>query len=111
MKCINLIINFEILKQNLGFYSMIVMFLFQIIFLMIYLIKGIKSIQDYMILFRSKNKKSNSIKEKHIKNNLDFDDKMQKCNINKNNITKYKKKSILQNKKYINKILINKWMI
>ena len=67
MKCINLIINFEILKQNLGFYSMIVMLLFQIIFLMIYLIKGIKSIQDYMILFRSKNKKS--IEKKYFFNN------------------------------------------
>ena len=38
--CYNLLFNLEILKTNIGFISMIVMFILQIIFFFIYLIKN-----------------------------------------------------------------------
>ena len=51
LKCFNLIINIEILKRNIGFYFMIIMFLFQIIFWIIYLINGLESVKYKMIIF------------------------------------------------------------
>ena len=90
LKCYNLILNFEILKRNIGFYFMIVMFLFQIIFWIIYLIYGLKNIKYYMIIFQSKDKNSYLLINK--KSNKKF------YNNNNNQAQKY---CFHQNKFYI----------
>ena len=79
LKCYNLILNLKILKKNLGFY-MLIMLLLQILFLIIHMIKGLKSIKYYMILFETKDFKKNLISLKKINNDT------QKLNYN------YKKK-------------------
>ena len=57
--CYNLAIKIQILKKNIGFYCIIFMLFLQIIFLFVYIIKGLKSIKKYMIIFGIKNKKGN----------------------------------------------------
>ena len=57
--CYNLTIKLNILKKNIGFYCMISMLFLQIIFLFVYIIKRLKGIKHYMIIFGKKNKKIN----------------------------------------------------
>ena len=86
--CYNLSIKLNILKKNIGFYCMISMLFLQIIFLFVYIIKGLKGIKYYMIIFGKQNKKinlyvpppKNKIK-KDIKNKI-FDEYMFKKKIN-----------------------------
>ena len=59
LSCYNLTIKLQILKKNIGFYCMTFMLLLQIIFLFVYIIKGLKGIKKYMIIFGNKKKKSN----------------------------------------------------
>ena len=55
----NLVINLNILKKNIGFYSMISLLIFQIIFLIIYIIKGLNSIKQDIFNFKFKKGKNN----------------------------------------------------
>jgi hypothetical protein len=48
--CYNLVFNLKLLKSNIGFYFMAIMFLIQIIFLFAYLAKKLKSLK-YLCLF------------------------------------------------------------
>ena len=59
MYCHNLVINLNILKKNIGFYSMISLLIFQIIFLIIYIIKGLNSIKQDIFNFKFKKGKNN----------------------------------------------------
>ena len=52
IKCSNLAFNKEILVNNIGFYFLLILFLLQIIFLIIYIIKKLKSIKHYMIIIK-----------------------------------------------------------
>ena len=92
IKCYNLVFNINIFYKNIGFYCMILMFILQIIFLFVYIVKGLKPIKLYMLIFNSHNAKSMKSfpplkKKKKIKNNFSGDIK------NKNNKENISKKS------------------
>ena len=93
MKCYNLDINPKILKINMGFYFMLALILFQIIFLIIYSIKGLKSIKHFMISFKSKHKKNNL--SSFSKNYDKFKNKKEKCIKDEINIDSHEQKFIL----------------
>ena len=100
LKCYNLVINLKILKRNFGFYFMSVMILLQIIFLIIYLINGLKSIKSYMIIHRPRNKKKDSFAS--IQQNIVNLKNSKKINIKKeiniNKGIKHNLKKIILNK-------------
>ena len=50
--CYNLALNNKIIIKNIGFYSLAIMFLSQIIFLIIYIVKKLKPLKDYMLIFK-----------------------------------------------------------
>ena len=49
LKCYNLTINIKILSKNIGFYSLLSMFILQIIFFIVYLIKKLKSLKNFLL--------------------------------------------------------------
>ena len=53
IKCYNLVFNGKILIKNIGFYSMFTMFVLQLIFLFIFLLKKLKPLKNYMLLFNN----------------------------------------------------------
>ena len=55
--CYNLVFNIKFLKNNIGFYCMIIMFIIQLICLFIYIVKKLKSLKNFMLTFKSKNLK------------------------------------------------------
>ena len=103
IKCYNLVFNKNILKKNIGFYVLLFMNFSQICFLIIFLIKRLKPIRNYMLVFEpfdpkidppnppKKNKKNENDKIREI---FETD-----CKNNKNLNKKEKeiKKSILIN--------------
>ena len=98
LKCYNLVFNEKIIVSNIGFYCLFFMFILQIIFFIIYLIKKLKPIKFYM-----KNLKYQKIFENrkniNIKNNKSY---KINDNIKSNPISKNKFKS----KRNINHILL-----
>ena len=61
VKCTNLVINLKILIKNYGFFSMGVMYTLQIVFLIVYIIKKLTSIKNFMLnlkINKNKNKKN-----------------------------------------------------
>ena len=58
IKCYNLVFNIKKLYKNIGFYCTVVMFILQIIFLIVYLLKRLKPLKLYMLLFNSHNPKA-----------------------------------------------------
>ena len=59
--CYNLVFNLKILRKNIGFYAMIIMLLLQIIFWIIYMIKGLDNVRQYIFNLYDKNEKNNII--------------------------------------------------
>ena len=51
IKCYNLVFNLDILKQNIGFFSLLTMIGLQIILLTYFSIKKLKPIRNYMLVF------------------------------------------------------------
>ena len=49
--CYNLIIDLQILKSNVGFYSMAALLFSQIVFLFIYIFQKLKSLKNFMVTF------------------------------------------------------------
>ena len=95
--CYKLVFNLKILSKNIGFFSMLVMLLSQMIFLCIFLIKKLKPIQYFLFIF--KNKKNDTVLASPPKNNSLNNNKNAYDNnkIIKNNIIKDKiKKNINQ---------------
>ena len=84
VKCYNLAFNLKILLHNIGFYGMFSMFILQIIFLFIYVIKKLKSVEYFMLQF--KNKKNN-----YKKNNLNNIYIHKRKSINEHNNNKHEK--------------------
>ena len=68
IKCYKLVLNLKNLFHNLGFYSLSLMFVLQIIFLFVYLIKRLKSLKLFMIKFRSKEKYNKNLNIFNIRN-------------------------------------------
>ena len=52
--CYNLVFNIKILKNNIGFYCLFMMFIIQLICFFIYLFKKLKPIKYYMLIFNSR---------------------------------------------------------
>ena len=59
VKCYKLVINIKYLIHNIGFYSFSAMLLSQIIFIIIYLVKSVKSLRIFMRKFQNKNGMTN----------------------------------------------------
>ena len=111
--CYNLVFDFQRLSKNIGFYIMLIMFILQIIFLIIYSIKKLKPIKDYMLKYNKlqnireqtllsikNNKNDNSKKNFQIKkekSNFAQQHNSNLNNINKNNGQNNKGKVIFIN--------------
>ena len=105
LRCYNLMSNTKILVKNIGFYSLFLMFVLQIIFFIEYLIKQLNPIKNFMISLNNKNKKI----KKSIQNKMNIifiNNKNVKKN-NKNKIKKHKHK-VSPPKKSINAINIHR---
>ena len=109
--CYNLLFNLEILKTNIGFISMIIMLILQIIFFFIYLVKKLEPIKYFMLIFKNKNSQfAHSFPPKKDKNNSFKGKSIKKKNNNiSNKINNIKNKSNSKNAKVKtrNKNLIN----
>ena len=55
--CYNLVFNLKILKNNIGFFCMAILLLLQIIFLIIYLVKKLQPLKNFMLIFSKINQK------------------------------------------------------
>ena len=102
--CYNLVFNLKLLKNNIGFFCLAILLFFQIIFLIIYLVKKLKPLKIFMLIFSKFNVKATKAftppkkKEKSIK-----------TYINKGNINNYAKIKNLNNNPFNkNKDLLNK---
>ena len=58
INCYNLVFNLKFLKGNIGFYSMMTLFISQLICFFIYLSKKLKSLKKYLLLFNNSNPKT-----------------------------------------------------
>ena len=54
--CYNLVFNLKYLKDNIGFYCMIIMLIVQLICFIIYIVKKLKSLKYFMLTFEKENK-------------------------------------------------------
>ena len=106
LKCYNLVFNLKILFHNFGFYSLVLMLILEIILFIIYLVKKLNQIKNFMISLNGKYDKNK--KDNHNKTNITII-KNNKSNKKKNKKNKSKffppKKSniILTAHKYSNK--------
>ena len=55
IRCYNLALNIKILKNNIGFYCLSSMLVLQIIFLIVYSVKKLKSLKNFMLIYKDKN--------------------------------------------------------
>ena len=55
IRCSNLAFNSKIIKNNIGFYCLSSMLVLQIIFLIVYLVKKLKSLKNFMLIYKDKN--------------------------------------------------------
>ena len=55
LRCNNLVLNTKILIHNIGFYCLSLMFFLQIIFFLVYLIKKLKPLKNFMLMFKINN--------------------------------------------------------
>ena len=90
MKCYNLALNPKILVHNIGFYSLAIMLLLQVIFHIIYLIKKVKSLKSFMLKFIGQNKSNKNISI-----------------FNKNNKNKFNNNKVYNKNNYKNKFKVN----
>ena len=100
LKCYKLLFNFKLLKKNIGFILMAIIFISILILFFIYIIKGRKKIEHYIKnILRNKSRYINNrkiLKEKNKSNNLNNQEK-KKEKKEKSEI-KIKKKSEKKNK-------------
>ena len=121
--CYNLVLNLKLLKNNIGFFCMIFLLLLQIIFFIIYLVKRLKPLKHFMLIFGNnyskirkafppikrkkilfknyvnENNLNNKIELKKDKDNIIFENNQNKDIINLNQLLK--KKVINKNKNNI----------
>ena len=116
--CYNLVFNLKLIKNNIGFFSMMILLFFQIIFFLIYLMKKLEPLKDFMLSFKKNSKiitksfpphknKDNSIKnysnEIKAKNN-----KKLQYQIDNNNLENINGKDLINLKSFFSKPDINK---
>jgi len=72
-KCYNLVFDSNSLKNNVGFYLMLIMLLIQIIIIIIYIFKKLKSIRNFMIIFKKNdpNEMNTLFQTNNVTNNID----------------------------------------
>ena len=111
LRCYNLVLNRKILVHNIGFYSLMTMLVFQIIFVFVHLLKRLNSLKYFLMKFGNKN--CNKNKNKRIINIIN--NKKSKNICNKNNSKKKflaippkKSKSKKRSFNYLNKIINDK---
>ena len=68
LKCNNLFLNIKILSRNIGFYNLSSMFVLQIIFFFVYLIKKLKPLKHFMLIFKNNNDIKNSQNNNNFRN-------------------------------------------
>ena len=105
LKCYNLILNIKILIHNVGFFSLFGMLFLQIIFFIIYLIRKIEQIKNYILNFKDMHKTNKSTKNY---NNLNLSTPIKKLKLKKDllqmrNKKQNKKFNKIQNQKYTEK--------
>ena len=67
LRCYNLVINIKILFHNIGFYCLFSMFLLQILFAILFLIKGMNDLKYFLLKFENKNLNKKKKRKKKIK--------------------------------------------
>jgi hypothetical protein len=109
MKCYNLLFDFELLKNNIGFFFMMPIFISTIALFIVYIIKGKSKIDCYIQTVLSNkleyvnnadNIKKNSAK--NINSNLSLNKKKRKRKRKKKKIAKKKKKTPIKKTKKLN---------
>ena len=114
LKCYKLVFNLKILLRNYGFYCLFFMLILQIIFVIIYLVKKLNPVKNFMM---SLNKLNNKTKKKI--NNINIINNKSFMNKRKSKLIKYKLKLfppkrrnniIHLNKNENNKISLNNLM-
>ena len=100
LKCYNLIFNTKILFHNLGFYSLIFMFILQIIFFIIYLVKKLTKIKNFIIKLNNKMNKSNN--SEHNKRKIIINRTIYRNNNKKRVKSKFKPASPIKRKNILN---------
>ena len=70
IRCYNLALNIKILIYNIGFYCLLFMFILQIIFFCVYLIKKLNPLKNFMLIFNINNKKNNFNNNKNKSNKI-----------------------------------------
>ena len=94
--CFNLFIDLDILKKNIGFYCMLISNLLQIIFLIIFLKKGLDSIKQYMINYSNRNEGKNIKNDiNEINTKIEYKNRKIKSKIDDNKNSKKNNKKIL----------------
>ena len=68
LRCYNLALNIKILKHNTGFYCLSFMFILQLIFFIIYIIKRLKPLKNFLLIFKNNNNMNNYQTKKIIIN-------------------------------------------
>ena len=110
VKCYNLILNVKNLLHNIGFLCLASMFVLQIIFFVIYLIKKLKSLKYFLLIFKNrhhdtKNTNKNILNNKKNNNTINHHKKIKKTKKKiktnpprKNNHFSNKKEKYIKNK-------------
>jgi len=91
--CYNLVFNDKILVKNIGFYSMSILIISQIIFLCIFIIKKLEPIKNYMTNFKPDSKKNHDLsippKKEYIRTIMIMDTNSDRSLIKSNNIIEH----------------------
>ena len=72
LRCYNLALNKKILIHNIGFYCLSLMFILQIIFFFVYLIKKLRPLKTFMLIFNNNNNMNNYQNNNKINNDKIF---------------------------------------
>ena len=96
-KCYNLVFNIKYLKENIGFYFMLIMFFILLICLIINSVKKLKSLKYFMLFFKDENQKDSNISNLPLNNNEDSITKLQKNNSIKSKLNKGNKINLKNN--------------
>ena len=106
LKCYKLLLDFSLIKKNIGFILMGAIFIFFLVLFLIYIIKGRRKIEYYIEVIL-KNKLVYINNRKKIKSNKIFNNKKNN-NKSKNLLTKKNKKPLLNKNIIINKKKVKK---
>ena len=94
--CYNLVFNDKILVKNIGFYSMSVLIISQIVFLCLFIIKKLEPIKNYLINFKPDSKNNHDLslppKKEYIRTVMIMDTNSKRNFKNNNNIIEHTNK-------------------